>query len=403
MKEILKLIEPSKEEQESIKIITKEISKQIKIPNTKIILGGSSAKNTFLKNNHDIDIYVKFDPKNYHEKNISKILKKSLKKAIEVHGSRDYFQIKESKYIIEIIPIMDITNPDKAENITDISPFHTKFVLKNKKYRKDILLAKAFTKANGFYGAESYIQGFSGYSIEVLTIHYKGFNNLIKKVSQWESPTIIDTKNYHKGHVKLNDAKMVSPIILVDPVQASRNVTAVVSEGKYNLFIKRAKDYLKKPSKYFFIKEDFSLERIIQQNKDKLITIEIEPLEGKKDIVGSKLLKCFEYIKAQFQKNEFKLIDANWHWNEKAIFYFKFPQEELSKTIKHYGPPITNKQALDSFKKTWSKYPIKTENNKSYVIIPRKYTSPELLIKELINSSYCKERVKIIHHKLYKR
>src|SRR3989339_486910 len=105
MKEILKLIQPSNIEQKEIKIIIKEISSQINIPNTKVILGGSSAKNTFLKNNHDIDIYVKFDSKVYHEKDISKILKKSLKNATEVHGSRDYFHIQKGKYIVEIIPI----------------------------------------------------------------------------------------------------------------------------------------------------------------------------------------------------------------------------------------------------------------------------------------------------------
>jgi hypothetical protein len=43
--------------------------------------------------------------------------------------------------------------------------------------------------------------------MEILTTHYKGFNNLIKNVANWKAPTILDTKNYHKGHVKLNEAK----------------------------------------------------------------------------------------------------------------------------------------------------------------------------------------------------
>jgi len=397
MNKILKEIQPTKEEQTRIKQIVKEIITSIKIPNTKVILGGSLAKNTFLRNNHDIDIYVKFNQKIYSEKNISQILKKYLKNATELHGSRNYFQIKKGKYTIELIPIMDITKPDNAENITDISPFHTKYVLKNKKYRNDILLAKAFAKANGFYGAESYIQGFSGYSIEILTINYKGFNNLIKNASKWTNPTIIDPMNAHKGHVHLNEAKMIAPIILVDPVQSSRNVTAVVSEEKFNLFKQKAKAYLSNPNPKFFIKEDFSLDQLIKNNKDNLIILEAQPLEGKKDIVGSKLLKCFEHIQAKLQENEFQILDSNWHWNNQAIFYFKFPKEELTKEVKHYGPPTNNKQALESFQKTWKKYKIQTENNKSFVIIPRKYTSPERLIKELITSKYCKERLNNIN------
>ncbi len=396
MKEIIKSIEPTKEEQLTIKKIINEFISSIKIPKTKVILGGSLAKNTFLKNNHDIDIYVKFDQKFYHEKDISKILKNNLKNATELHGSRNYFQIKKDKYTIEIVPIMDIKDPDNAENITDISPFHTRFVLKNKRYRNDILLSKAFAKAIGFYGAESYIQGFSGYSMEILTIYYKGFNNLIKNAANWKEPTIIDTLNKHKGHVILNEAKMVAPIILVDPVQPSRNVTAVVSKEKYYLFIQKANEYLLNPSKEFFLKEDFSLTKLIQENKDNLIILEIQPLKGKKDIVGSKILKCFEYIKAKLLESDFKILDANWHWKDKVIFYFKFPKEELSKYVKHYGPPINNKLALEAFKKTWKKYKVIMENNRAFVTIQRKYTSPELLIKELIKNSYCRERVKNI-------
>ena len=169
MKEILTQIKPSSEEKKEVNKLFQKYKSLIKIPKTKVILGGSSAKGTFLKGNHDIDIYVKFDKKTYSKKNLSEILAKYIKTASKVHGSRDYFQISEKNYTIEIIPILDIKNVNFAENITDISPFHTKFVLKNKKYIDDIMLVKAFAKANGFYGAESYIQGFSGYSLEILT------------------------------------------------------------------------------------------------------------------------------------------------------------------------------------------------------------------------------------------
>jgi len=193
MQEILKEITPTRKEQQEVKQIIKEISKKIKIKDTKVTLGGSSAKGTWLRNNHDIDLYIKFNPQKYEGINIADVLKDAIQNATVLHGSRDYLQLRKGNYTIELIPIMEIKKVEHAQNITDISPFHAKWVNKNKKYKKDILLAKAFAKANGFYGAESFIKGFSGYSIEVLTIHYKGFKNLLKNVAQWKSSTIIDT------------------------------------------------------------------------------------------------------------------------------------------------------------------------------------------------------------------
>ncbi|MDD5178521.1 MAG: nucleotidyltransferase domain-containing protein, partial [Candidatus Nanoarchaeia archaeon] len=190
LKETINRIKPGiSETKEAISIIN-SIIKRIKIKNTKVSIGGSWAKNTHLTGNHDIDIYVKFNLNEYQKKDISKILEKELRKHFKIeklHGSRDYFQIKKEHYTIELIPILEINKASEAKNITDISPLHVKFVNKNKKYSDHIRLSKRFAKVAKVYGAESYIKGFSGYVLEILTIYYKSFNNLIKAVSKWSS------------------------------------------------------------------------------------------------------------------------------------------------------------------------------------------------------------------------
>ena len=53
---------------------------------------------------------------------------------------------------------------------------------------KDVLLgiriAKAFCHANNSYGAESYINGFSGYALELLVYYYGSFLKFIKGIIQ---------------------------------------------------------------------------------------------------------------------------------------------------------------------------------------------------------------------------
>ena len=404
MKAVLKEIVPSKQEQLELKKTANEIIKKIKIPNTEIILGGSSAKNTFLKDNNEIDLYIKFNLKKYQELDISNILKEYLEKKFKevttLHGSRDYYHLKKDKFTIELIPILNIKKPEEARNITDISPFHAKWVKKNKQFCDDIRLAKAFAKANKFYGAESYIQGFSGYSLEILTIHYKGFNNLLKAVSKWKTTTTIDPEKWYKGNnplMFLNKSKTTSPIVIVDPVQDTRNVTAVVSREKYNLFIKSAKNYLKNPSKKAFIKQTFSLEEIKKKHKkSNLIILNVKPQEGKTDIIGAKLLKIYKYIEKELKNNDFKIKESGWHWKETAILYYIIESIELNKDIKHYGPPKSQKDRIKHFKEKWKEYKVKIENNKVYVIIPRKYLNPEELINDLLQDPYITSRIEKI-------
>lgn len=337
---------------------------------------------------------MKFNQKIYSGADISDILKATIKDAKELHGSRNYFQIQKGEYTIELIPIIDIKRVEHAENITDISPFHTKWVRKHKKYTDDIRLAKAFAKANRFYGAESYIRGFSGYAMEVLTIHYKGFNNLIKNAAKWKSSVTLDTANHHKTKIQLNEAKMLSPIILVDPVQATRNVTAVISKEKYKIFIKTAKAYHKHPTPEFFIAKDFTKE--LKKKKGNIITLQILPQEGKRDVVGAKILQCFEHIQQQLEKHDFLVKEAGWHWkeNETAILYFIIKTEKLSEKIKHYGPPNTQKEGLKQFKQKWKGHKIKKELNRVYIELPRMHKEPKSLVKKIINAEYIQSRVK---------
>jgi tRNA nucleotidyltransferase (CCA-adding enzyme) len=393
-KNVLKRIKPSRKEELELKDVAKEVMSKIKIPNTVVELGGSSAKGTWLKGNHDIDIYVKFNPKYYEGMNISETLQKVVKKATVVHGSRDYLQLEVREFEIELIPIININDVEDADNITDISPFHKKWVLQYKQYADDIRLAKAFAKANGLYGAESYIRGFSGYSIEVLTIYYKGFDNLIKNVAKWKTKTVLDIEKHHRGRVRLNKSKTVSPLIVIDPVQSTRNVTAVVSREKYNLFKKIAKKYLKNPSDEFFEAKQFSLNDLKKKRKNaKLICLKLEPLDGKRDVVGAKLLKSFEFMKRELFLHDFSVKDAGWDWSEAALLWFIVENKSLSSKVKHYGPPTDKKDRLKHFKEKWKGTKIKEEEGKSYVLINRKYKVPEKVLFDAVNNEYVTSRI----------
>ncbi|MBW2977415.1 nucleotidyltransferase domain-containing protein, partial [Candidatus Woesearchaeota archaeon] len=351
LKEILKEIKPSKEEEKEVKDKIDKFLKRVNkgLKDAKAVLGGSGAKDTWLSKAHDADIFVEFDYKKYKDKSdqLSDILGKHLKKVFgkinRLHGSRDYFQIKEKSFSFEIVPVLKIKNAKEAVNITDVSLLHANWVKKRmkildkkfsasqksqsdflgyKKFADEIRLTKQFCKVQGVYGAESYIKGFSGYICEILTIYYKGFLNLVKNVSKWRDKTIIDIEKYYKNNKEvlrsLNLAKIYSPLVIIDPVQADRNAAAAVSTEKYEQFICACKEFLKKPSKEFFKRKEVSVDDLKKRaGKDKLVLLEIVALAGKEDVVGSKLLKVLEFIETKLKQNEFKIYEKGWKWDKK--------------------------------------------------------------------------------------
>lgn len=381
---------PTKKEELKVNKLVNEFLKKLKVRDAQVLLGGSGAKNTWLPGTHDIDIFVKFNYKKYAEQSdrldriLETYLRKNFKKIIRLHGSRDYFQIKFKDYTFEIVPILDIKKANEAKNITDISPLHIKWVNKYN-FKDDIRKLKLFCKANKVYGAESYIKGFSGYALEVLCIYYKGFENLVKKAGKWKIKTIIDPEKQLKNPLnELNASKILSPLILIDPVDKTRNITAVLSKEIFARFVNLCKAYSKKPSEKFFKKQ----EEKIPENS---IVLHAEVMRGKEDIMAAKILKAYEFIRDNLKRAGFK-FRSGWSW-EKKIFWFK-PENKLSEYEVRNGPFEGDEINTENFRKIYKK--AFKRNGRYYVKVKRKYTNAKDYIKELIKQKEVKDRVRNI-------
>ena len=362
------------------------------------VRGGSTAKGTFLKGDHDVDLFVIFDHK-YKGKDISKTLLDTITtlKVEVVHGSRDYFHYYSNSLTYEIVPVLEVKDPKDVENVTDMSPKHVNWVNKklNDKLRDDIRITKKFCKAQKVYGAESYISGFSGHVIDILIIHYGGFIKLLDAAKDWTPKVVIDVEKHLKNPIKeLDKSKTFGPLIVVDPMQSDRNAAAAVSKEKIDLFINSTKIFLENPSKDFFEEIEFDINTIEKTHKTGVLDVlEIKPLEGKIDIVGAKLLKTFEFVKKQLSEFDFTILDSDWKWDKKkdAQMYFIVEEEQLSKTFVRTGPPINEKAASTNFKKKNSD--VFEKNKILYANVERKYRKPKELIKDLIKDEYIKNKV----------
>jgi len=324
LKEVLEKVKPKEKEINEIKIFLddflEKLGKKIKASkiNAEIFVGGSFVKKTAIKKDkYDIDIFIRFDKK-YRDKNISELAKKVLsgfKNLSVMHGSRDYFVLNVSKnLILEIIPVIKVKNPKDAENITDLSYSHVKYInkkLKSKKIYDEILLAKAFCYANNCYGAESHIRGFSGYSIELLIYHYSSFIKFVKEISKHngKDKVVIDIEKQFKNKQEvlrdLNSSKLNSPIILIDPTYKQRNALAALSEETLEKFKENCIDFIKKPSKGAFEIRKINFEKIKTDSKKKgleFVSVKAKTSKQKEDVAGSKLLKFYHHLAMEIEE-----------------------------------------------------------------------------------------------------
>ena len=382
---MLKEIKPTKKEEEELNskvaIFLRSLNDNLK--EGKIVVGGSFAKGTWLRGQHDLDIFVQYPNEEKISDKLETAIKKTFRKYQRIHGSRDYFIIEFEKIIFEVIPVLKIKSSIEAKNITDISPLHVEWVNKNlsDKMKDDVRIAKQFSKANKFYGAETFIKGLHGYVLEILIYHYGSFLNMVKNVSKWRENMLI---NFGKNEFY---SEQHFPLVLIDPVNPKRNATASLSEEKLNLFIKTCKDFNKNKSLKYF------KEQKINEKKYNLI-IEAEPLEGSRDVAGTKILKVHEYIEHKLKNEGYEIKNTEFEFKEKGKVYFNIKNKKLPKYKKHYGPPITMKEGLENFKKKYGKY--KTEKGKAYVMLINKNNKLEEYIKKIIKDEEVKTRVKKI-------
>jgi len=401
-------ITPSSEELQRVEAVANKLisklNKSLKSVKARVIIAGSTKKNTQLKNTFEIDVFVLFDYKKYssNDKALSDILASKLKKAAvkaeRLHGSRDYFQTKIHPYIFEIVPILGIASSRQAKNITDVSPLHAKWVAKKSNNKlAEIRLTKAFMSAIGIYGAESYVRGFSGYACEVLTIHYKSFVDLLKATTKWKDKQIIDTERFYKSRnpmLELNKSKTLSPVVLIDPVQPSRNVTAALNDKSFAVFKKAAANFLQNPSKSFFTKKTVTKKDLIKAGNKKslLLIVDIVPEKNKRDVMGATIANKYKMLTNKLTENGFKVTKSSWVWDERKGMAWFFINKKFPSLIEaRKGPKSSDKNNSLRFKKIHKNTFVK--NSRLYARVKRKFPTPKELTKFILKQNNFKNKV----------
>ena len=404
--DVLKEITPTNKEITIIESITEKLkkllvikAKELNIDYIKIEPQGSTGiKQTQLKNDFDIDLFIGLDYELYSPKydgiSRNKLKKESKKDFLylcnnwilkslilkEFHNPRllyaehpyvtvDYF-INNIKIKIDIVLYFDLELEyiKKYGPITavDRSPWHGRFIEEKLsiEQKNDVRLLKQFFKANHSYGDKSAVGkvGFIGYSAELLIYYYDTLQNLLnnfkflkEKPSDYYNRTL---KELRKIQHFQNDY-----VIITDPIDKNRNVASAISEKAYKYCNQRIMDFMNNPNISFFKIDKIPEVEISKIDKSLLAKIFIAELKNENKeihytINRDKLYSIGENIKVTGEKEfshaeRFGKIEFEVYFEEDieeynlAIFCEK---PKITKNYERRGPPIKEKNHANKFR-----------------------------------------------------
>ena len=393
-KKVLKKITPSIEERRRLNStvidLIKKIREELDRENIKATpkLVGSVAKDTYLRDSIDIDIFLLFPPNTPREEMEKKGLlvgRKILKDPEERYAEHPYIRGKFNGYDVEIVPCYRVKKASEKISAVDRTPFHTDFIKKNlpPRKRKDVRLLKRFLKGIGCYGAEAQVEGFSGYLCELLVLKYGSFKNVLKNAANWKKGEVIKLKDVSSPSFK-------DPLVFIDPVDPNRNVASALSEEKLNIFKRACREYLKKPSEKFFFPNpvkplpDDEIRRHIQG----FVGVEIDKPDIIPDNLYPQVKKSLRRIVNACEEKGFMIEKGLFTITDSKVYIFLKPKElELSPTYTHRGPPVDEKEHVESFLKKWKNSELAVgepycKDGRWYVEVKRKYRKLENFLAE---------------------
>lgn len=377
-------------EQEMFKKIKAKILKS-KGPHIGVVLAGSVARNTHLRGDKDLDVFVFYPTTLAREK----FEKAGLSLAHSIFGKNFHEEAySEHPYVrgiidgfdVEIVPTYKVSKAIEKLSAVDRTPFHAEYMRKHltEIQQRDVRLLKQFLKGIEVYGADVKMQGVPGYLVEILVLQYGSFGSALENMANWRVPTIIDQAKLYENP---NHIKALFPnafLTVIDPTDKTRNVAAALSSNQFSRMIAAARSFLKNPrEKFFFAHEEspVSVSEIRSHlKKEEFVGIRFPYPKGiLEDVAWGQVQRIGKKLVHVIEEHDF-CIRRHWVWTDgskECVIVLDVENPSLQPTQLRMGPPIIDRNACERFLLAHKK-PVsgpRIENGRLVVIEKRKITT----------------------------
>ena len=364
-----------------------------------VTLQGSFARDTWLRGETDIDIFIRLpttvDRKDWIDRVLPSIKKHlSQYRIVERYAEHPFLEFRVENIRVNIVPCYNVSKGE-WKSATDRTPFHTEFMQTNltDDLRREARLLKRFAKGIGVYGAEIEVGGFSGMLVDTLALYYGSFIATIKQASNWspgtrleigKPPSIIDSKKREAG----------IDLVAIDPVDPDRNLAAAVRPERLWSFVAAGRQFLKDPGQWYFFPPKFArktkaqFDKQIDQRGREIVAVSFRHRELVPDVLWGQLLKLESSMVDMLVREEFQ-IDRSRIWSDEkheSAILLEVRNSKLSPVRVQRGPPVFKTEdsggfltkhlgAPDTFRGPW------IEGDRWMIEKKRRISSIEKLVK----------------------
>jgi len=363
---VLEKLVPDPAERKRLETLTQRLTEGLQTHlksedyNVSVEVHGSVSRDTWLRGQRDIDVFLVLDPETGREgiKALLESLKRYLGSGwVEAYAEHPYLQADLEGFRVEFVPCFKIEMGEEPISATDRTPLHTEYVSSNLEgvQANEVRLLKQFMKGIDVYGAEIKVQGFSGYLCELLILGYDDFIGVLEAASDWNSGEILELED-GRDPDKLRK-KFRSPLIVPDPVDQDRNVASAISSDTYWTFIAASRSFISEPSKRFFFPKQEKPERkellknIKEHPLDLLFLVISDDDDRVADVLWGQLHKTREAIINHLEKCGFKVVRGGF-WSDEStlhVLVIELESADIPCAVKQYGPPVRMKESSKRF------------------------------------------------------
>jgi tRNA nucleotidyltransferase (CCA-adding enzyme) len=334
-------------------------AKELGVPLRRAVVAGSAARETFLEDRVDVDLFLLFPPEHPREalERDGLALAARLVESPETrYAEHPYLRGRSGGFSVDAVPGYEVSDPSHPLSAVDRTPFHQAYLTARETPAlvEEIRLTKRFLRAIGVYGSEARTQGLSGYLVELLVLHSGGFRPLLREVAEWKPPVRIRFHERSEPNVPPG-----TPLVLDDPVDPHRNVASALSIRNLALFRLAAQEYLARPTEAFFtLRPPARLEREeakrrIRERATHLLGLSLRRPELVDDIVYPQLYKAERAIGEEAERMGFRLLGtASAAGPARAVLLVELEHAELPAVRIHRGPPV-GLDRVGSFLEKW--------------------------------------------------
>jgi tRNA nucleotidyltransferase (CCA-adding enzyme) len=360
-------VTPDDEERERLRAVTERLTARTEaaaaeLPvETDVALVGSTARDTWLAGDRDVDLFVQF-PADLDREDLEayglQIGREVLPDGREEYAEHPYTVGEFEGFSVDLVPCYDVADATAIQSAVDRTPFHTAYLEArlDDDTAADVRVAKAFLKGIGVYGADLKTRGFSGFLTELLVLKYGGFRPFLEAVADWQPPVELDPEDHaaeretaspsRNDEVGTADLAFDDPLVVIDPTDPERNVAAALSPANVARLQHYARELLDDPREALFDPvdldplDDEAVRAAVAARGTTPVAVTFDAPDLVDDQLWPQLRKSRHGVVAELDRRGFDVFRSAAFAADRAVLFLELAVPDRPAVERHDGPPV---------------------------------------------------------------